>query len=94
MYQGQQLQNWDSNLWSQVVAALQNASDSNYCTAYMTPGPMTNSAYKGMGALMLGWSQWQALISPESLNGAFGAGPAPEQCHQSTRRLMSLERRR
>jgi RHS repeat-associated protein len=71
-YQGKQLQSWDSNLWSQVTAAFQSSSDSNYCTAYITPGPMTNSAYKGMAALILGWSKWQALISPQSLNGAFG----------------------
>ena len=34
---------------------------------------MTNSAYKGMGALILGWSKWQALITPSSMNGAFGS---------------------
>ena len=33
---------------------------------------MTNSAYKGMAALVLGWGQWQALITPGGLNGAFG----------------------
>jgi len=70
-YQGKTLQNWDSNLWSQVTAAFQGA-DGSYVTAYITPGPMTNSAYKGMGALILGWSKWQALISPQSLNGAYG----------------------
>jgi RHS repeat-associated protein len=70
-YQGKSLQSWDSNLWSQVATAFQG-SDGSYVTAYITPGPMTNSAYKGMGALILGWSKWQALISPQSLNGAFG----------------------
>jgi len=70
-YQGKSLQSWDSNLWSQVTAAFQGA-DGSYVTAYITPGPMTNSAYKGMGALILGWSKWQALISPQSLNGAYG----------------------
>jgi RHS repeat-associated protein len=69
VYQGLALQNWDVGLWSQVAGALQN---SPYTIAYITPGPMTNSAYAGMGALILGWSQWQALISPESLNGAWG----------------------
>ena len=72
VYQGKSLQSWDSNLWSQVVAAFQNPADASYCTAYITPGPMTNSAYKGMGALVLGWSKWQALISPQTLNGAYG----------------------
>ena len=70
-YQGKPLEDWDSNLWSQVVSAFQ-AADGSYVTAYITPGPMTNSAYKGMGALILGWHKWQALISPQSLNGAFG----------------------
>ena len=71
-YQGKALSSWDSNLWSQVVAAFQNPADASYCTAYITPGPMTNSAYKGMAAFILGWSKWQALITPQSLNGAFG----------------------
>ena len=70
-YQGQPLENWDSDMWSEIVADFQG-SDSNYVTAYITPGPMGNSAYSGMGALVLGWSQWQALISPQSLNGGFG----------------------
>jgi RHS repeat-associated protein len=69
VYQGQALQNWDAGLWSQVANAMQN---SPYTIAYITPGPMTNSAYAGMAALILGWNQWQALISPQSLNGAFG----------------------
>jgi RHS repeat-associated protein len=73
-YQGQALKNWDAGLWSQVVSALQN---SPYTVAYITPGPMTNSAYSGMAALILGWNQWEALITPQSLNGAFGQ-PFPE----------------
>ena len=69
-YQGQQLRNWDAGLWSSVVSAL---NGSPYTIAYITPGPMTNSAYRGMAALILGWNQWQALITPSSLNGAFGS---------------------
>ena len=72
-YQGTLLQNWDANLWSQVTAAFQNVSDGSYVTAYITPGPMTNTAYKGMGALILGWSKWQALITPGNMNGAVGS---------------------
>ena len=64
------MQNWDPGLWSQVANALQN---SPYTIAYITPGPMTNSAYAGMAALILGWNQWQALITPESLNGGVRA---------------------
>ena len=41
----------------QVVSCFQNIVDGNYVTAYITPGPMTNSAYKGMAALVLGWEQ-------------------------------------
>ena len=75
VYQGQALQKWDPSLWSQVVNSLQN---SPYTIAYMTPGPMTNSAYAGMAALILGWSQWQALITPHSLNGGFGQTLPPD----------------
>jgi RHS repeat-associated protein len=69
LYQNQALQNWDPAMWSQIVSALQN---SPYTIAYITPGPIGNGTYTGMAALILGWNQWQALISPRSLNGAFG----------------------
>ena len=69
IYQGQALQNWDPVLWAQVANTLQN---SPYTIAYVTPGPMTNAAFKGMAALVLGWGQWEALISPQNLNGATG----------------------
>jgi RHS repeat-associated protein len=72
VYQGKTLQNWDSNLWSEVTSAIQAPSTYGYVTAYITPGPITNAAYKGMGALVLGWGLWQALITPQSMNGAFG----------------------
>jgi len=72
VYQGQQLGAWDSDLWSQVINIFSIAPTYGYVTAYITPGPMTNSAYKGMAALVLGWGNWAALISPQSLNGAFG----------------------
>jgi RHS repeat-associated protein len=75
-YQGQQLQNWDAGLWQQVVSAFQGTS-SGYVTAFMTPGPMTNAAYKGMGVLILQPFEVQALISPESLNGGFSGQPLP-----------------
>jgi RHS repeat-associated protein len=75
VYQGQPLQYWDSTLWSEVANSLQN---SPYTIAYITPGPMTNSTYKGMAALILGWNQWAALISPQSLNGAFGQPLPPD----------------
>jgi len=76
-YQGKQLQNWDSSLWQQVVSAFQSASTYGYVTAYITPGPMTNSAYKGMGTLILEPYECEALISPESLNGGFSGQPLP-----------------
>ena len=72
-YQGKALQSWDAGIWSQTASALQN---SPYTIAYMTPGPITNSAYAGMAALVLGWNQWQALISPQNLNGGTGT-PLP-----------------
>ena len=71
IYQGQQLGVWDSGLWSQIISAF-SVAPQGYVTAYITPGPMTNAAYKGMAALVLGWNNWEALISPQSLNGAFG----------------------
>jgi len=72
-FQGTNLAAWDPNLWAQVTGLLQDGATYGYVTAYITPGPMTNSAYKGMAALVLGWGEWLALITPESLNGAFGA---------------------
>ncbi len=72
VYQGTQLGLWDAGLWSQVITAFSDAPTYGYVTAYITPGPMTNSAYKGMAALVLGWGNYEALISPQSLNGAFG----------------------
>jgi RHS repeat-associated protein len=72
--QGQALQNWDTALWSQVVSTLKS---SPYAIAYITPGPATNSSYAGMAALVLGWNQWQALITPQSLNGGIGEAFAP-----------------
>jgi len=72
-YQGKALQSWDTGIWSQTANALQN---SPYTIAYITPGPITNSAYAGMAALVLGWNQWQALISPQNLNGGTGT-PLP-----------------
>jgi RHS repeat-associated protein len=77
VYQGQPLQNWDSGMWQQVASDFQNSS-ADYVTAYITPGPMTNSAYKGMAALVLGWGSWAALISPGSLNGGFGEYEPPQ----------------
>lgn len=70
LYQGKPLKDHDAGLWAAVVDAFQ-AWDGKYAIAYLTAGPMTNSAYKGMGALILGWSRWSALISPGGLNGAF-----------------------
>lgn len=75
-YQGHALQSYDPGLWQQVVAAFQG-SDQAYVTAYLTPGPMTNSAYKGMAGLVLGWQAWLALITPGGLNGAFGENVPP-----------------
>ena len=73
-YQGQLLENWDQQLWSQVTGYLQA---SPYTFAYMTPGPISNPSYTGMGALVLGWGSCSALISPNSLNGAFGQALLP-----------------
>ncbi len=72
VYQGKQLQAHDPGMWQSIVSAFQNASGGAYVTAYITPGPITNSAYAGMGALVLTWAGWEALISPNSLNGAVG----------------------
>jgi RHS repeat-associated protein len=69
LYQDKSLQSHDPGLWSSIVTAF-NGWDRNYVVAYMTPGPVTNAAYKGMGALILGWSLYQALITP-GMNGAF-----------------------
>jgi len=78
VYQGTALQDWDASIWSSVTTAFQSSYDGSYVTAYLTPGPMTNSSYKGMAALILGWSEWQALITPSSMNGAFGSYFQPD----------------
>ena len=73
-FQGQQLQNWDPYVWQAVVSAFQNSS---YVSAYITPGPMTNALYAGMGALILTPYNYSAIISPSSLNGGFGSQDFP-----------------
>lgn len=69
-YAGQALSSWDSSIWSAVVSGLQ--ANPGLDIAYMTPGPVTNAAYKGVAAMILGWGNWTAAISPSSLNGGFG----------------------
>lgn len=76
-YQGKQLQLWDANMWQQVVTWLQSGTTYGYATAFMTPGPVTNSAYKGMGAMILNPYGYFALISPNSLNGGFAGQNLP-----------------
>jgi RHS repeat-associated protein len=72
-YQGQSLESWDTDLWAQTA----NALSLGYVTAYMTPGPMTNSAYKGMAALVLNDDDYMALITPFSMNGGFAGQELP-----------------
>ena len=75
-YQGTNLQSWDPGMWQQVVSAFQG-SYGKYVTAYMTPGPMTNSSYSGMAALILTPYIYSALISPANINGGFAGQPLP-----------------
>jgi YD repeat-containing protein len=79
VYRGNQLQNYDSYVWNQVATAMQSTANGDYgfATAYMTAGPVTNASYSGVGALILGWAQSQAIISPFSLNGGFGENLQP-----------------
>jgi RHS repeat-associated protein len=72
-YQGQPLQSWDTDMWAQAA----NALSLGYATAYMTPGPVTNRAYKGMGALILNPPSYMALITPSSMNGGFAGQEFP-----------------
>ncbi|HTV42882.1 MAG TPA: DUF6531 domain-containing protein [Candidatus Sulfotelmatobacter sp.] len=72
VYQGEELSQWDTQMWSDLVSDFSSSSTYGFISAYVTPGPMGNSSYQGMGALVLGWDKWEAIISPESLNGAFG----------------------
>ncbi len=76
-YQGKQLQSWDSSMWQQVTSDLKNSSTYGYVTVFMTPGPVTNSAYKGMGALILNPYDYEALITPNSMNGGFAGQNLP-----------------
>jgi RHS repeat-associated protein len=75
-YQGTNLESWDPNMWQQVVSAFQGTYG-QYVTAYMTPGPMTNATYRGMGALILTPYVYSALISPASINGGFAGQTLP-----------------
>ena len=70
IYQGQTLGSFDSSIWQTVT----NTISTTYGTtvAYMPHGAVTNSAYKGMAALILGWGTYAALISPSGINGGFG----------------------
>jgi RHS repeat-associated protein len=76
-YQGKPLQSWDSGLWQSVVSAFQSAPSYGFVTGYITPGPMTNAAYKGMGVLLLEPNICLALISPGSINGGFAGQALP-----------------
>jgi RHS repeat-associated protein len=70
-FQGKPLENWDPNLWQAVTSAFQDSASAGYVAAYITPGPMTNALYKGMGAMILSPYLYEALITPSTLNGAF-----------------------
>jgi RHS repeat-associated protein len=76
-YQGKALQSWDASMWQQAVADLQSAPTYGYVTVFMTPGPVTNAVYKGMGALILNPYDFEALITPNSMNGGFGGQNFP-----------------
>jgi RHS repeat-associated protein len=76
-YQGKPLQSWDAGLWQSVVSAFQSAPSYGFVTGYITPGPMTNAAYKGMGVLLLEPNICLALITPHSMNGGFAGQPLP-----------------
>jgi RHS repeat-associated protein len=72
-YQGKTLQSWDPDMWTQTASAL----SLGYATAYMTPGPVTNRAYKGMGVLILNPPTYMALITPSTMNGGFAGQQFP-----------------
>ena len=72
VYQGQQLQNWDPSLWQSVASALGNSGLDDYASAYMTPGPITNAVYRGMGAMIFTPNAFYALITPYTINGGIG----------------------
>jgi RHS repeat-associated protein len=72
-YQGKALQSWDSGMWQTVAGALQ----SGYASAFMTPGPMTNRVYRGMGAFVVTPYVCEALISPGTINGGFAGMDFP-----------------
>lgn len=91
-YQGKALKDHDSSLWQRIVSSFQNAYTTGYVTVYITPGPVTNAAYKGMAALVLDWGQWSALISPGSLNGGTGENLAPGLVSATNTPKYSLSR--
>ncbi|MGH7980940.1 MAG: DUF6531 domain-containing protein, partial [Limisphaerales bacterium] len=76
-YQGEQLQNWDPSLWQSVAGALGDAGLDDYASAYMTPGPITNAVYRGMGAMIFTPNAFYALITPYTINGGIGQDMPP-----------------
>jgi len=73
-YQAKELQNWDASTWLSVVQTFQS---SPYTLGFITPGPITNNAYRGMGAFLMAPSSGAAVISPATINGGISGQPLP-----------------
>jgi len=75
-YQIKTLQSWDASIWQSVVDTF---SSSAYTLGFITPGPITNSAYRGMAAFLMAPNWGIAAISPATINGGFSGQPFPSQ---------------
>ena len=77
LYQGKTISLWDTNMWSSIsAAATASYPYSKYNVAFVTPGPVINQNYKGLGALILGNSTLASLISKNLTNGTQNGGNA------------------
>lgn len=70
------LSNISPQIW-QVVTNTFGGPDAAYCRALVTPGLITNigGSFGGMGALTIGYNNWAAAISSNSViyNGGYGS---------------------
>ncbi|MFA5190415.1 MAG: DUF6531 domain-containing protein [Verrucomicrobiia bacterium] len=78
MFYGKRLSEHAPSIWSQisnsVVATTANYPGSYYNVAFVTPGPVTNKNYRGLGALIFNVNSWWALITENqtnTLNGGY-----------------------
>ncbi|MBI5820329.1 MAG: RHS repeat-associated core domain-containing protein [Verrucomicrobia bacterium] len=83
IFDGKPLAEHAPSIWSEisnsVAATAANYPDSYYNVAFVTPGPVTNKNYKGLGALIFNANSWWALITENqnTLDGGYAGTYLP-----------------